>query len=47
MRDTDREMDADSLALLLLSFHVVFHPQGANSYGQLGLGHKEDVLLPQ
>ncbi|KAK7799544.1 hypothetical protein U0070_012761 [Myodes glareolus] len=20
---------------------------GANSYGQLGLGHKEDVLLPQ
>ncbi|XP_053147827.1 secretion-regulating guanine nucleotide exchange factor isoform X4 [Hemicordylus capensis] len=21
--------------------------QGANSYGQLGLGHKEDVLLPQ
>lgn len=21
--------------------------QGANSYGQLGLGHKQDVLLPQ
>lgn len=21
--------------------------KGANSYGQLGLGHKEDVLVPQ
>lgn len=21
--------------------------QGANSYGQLGLGHTEDILLPQ
>eukprot|EP00071_Canis_lupus_P012350 XP_005633784.1 LOW QUALITY PROTEIN: secretion-regulating guanine nucleotide exchange factor [Canis lupus familiaris] len=25
----------------------VFCRRGANSYGQLGLGHKEDVLLPQ
>lgn len=23
------------------------HLKGANSYGQLGLGHKEDVLVPQ
>lgn len=25
----------------------LFYPQGANSYGQLGLGHKEDVLSAQ
>lgn len=31
----------------MLFICVVFYPQGANSYGQLGLGHKEDVLLPQ
>ena len=24
----------------------LFIPQGANSYGQLGSGHKEDTLLP-
>ncbi|CAO2632617.1 Secretion-regulating guanine nucleotide exchange factor [Lemmus lemmus] len=40
-------MGADSWAFKLLFFCVVFYPQGANSYGQLGLGHKEDVLLPQ
>ncbi|XP_032737043.1 secretion-regulating guanine nucleotide exchange factor isoform X2 [Lontra canadensis] len=32
----------------LLSSEASFSgSQGANSYGQLGLGHKEDVLLPQ
>lgn len=40
-------MGADSWAFKLLFFCVVFYLQGANSYGQLGLGHKEDVLLPQ
>ncbi|XP_068255272.1 secretion-regulating guanine nucleotide exchange factor isoform X5 [Nyctibius grandis] len=31
---------------MLLSKTLLFL-QGANSYGQLGLGHKEDVLVPQ
>ncbi|XP_077819273.1 secretion-regulating guanine nucleotide exchange factor isoform X11 [Macaca mulatta] len=30
-----------------LIFGLVCTETGANSYGQLGLGHKEDVLLPQ
>lgn len=29
------------------SFPSSLYLQGANSYGQLGLGHKEDVLAPQ
>uniref|UniRef100_A0A8C3TZG8 Secretion regulating guanine nucleotide exchange factor n=1 Tax=Catharus ustulatus TaxID=91951 RepID=A0A8C3TZG8_CATUS len=28
-------------------FFFCAHLKGANSYGQLGLGHKEDVLVPQ
>lgn len=35
---------------VIFFFNVLFfcmYLKGANSYGQLGLGHKEDVLVPQ
>lgn len=30
-----------------LFFSLCMYLKGANSYGQLGVGHKEDVLIPQ
>lgn len=46
----DWQIHIDQLRLLKFPYFFViglFYPQGANSYGQLGLGHKEDVLSAQ
>lgn len=40
-------MARESCASEAVSAAAVLFAWGANSYGQLGLGHKEDVLLPQ
>lgn len=40
-------MARESCASEAVSAAAVLFSWGANSYGQLGLGHKEDVLLPQ
>lgn len=46
----DWQIQIDRLRLLRFPYFFMlglFYPQGANSYGQLGLGHKEDVLSAQ
>ncbi|XP_037695224.1 secretion-regulating guanine nucleotide exchange factor isoform X2 [Choloepus didactylus] len=40
-------MERGPCALASASATIALFAWGANSYGQLGLGHKEDVLLPQ